>query len=70
MIRVERLCDYCGEKMPPIKSLNDLIIKSATQVWDMHLFDICPTCALKLDNTFLRMKLQHINTGDLKDAWL
>ncbi len=63
MINVQRLCDCCGEKMPPIKSLDDLIIKSATQVWDTHLFDICPTCALKLDNEFLRMKLQYANTG-------
>lgn len=59
MIKVECLCDCCGEKMPSVKSLDDLIIKSATQVWDTHLLDICPTCALKLDNELLKMKLQY-----------
>ena len=48
--------------MPPIKSTEDLIPKSATKVWNMKGFDICPICALKLDNEFLKMKLHFANT--------
>lgn len=58
MIEVKHVCDMCGNKMPPIKSAEDLVPKSATKEWDLHLFDICPICALKLDNEFLKMRLQ------------
>ncbi|MCM1226106.1 MAG: hypothetical protein NC320_01615 [Clostridium sp.] len=61
MIEVNHICDMCGNKMSPIKSVDDLVPKSATQEWNLRLFDICPMCALKLDNEFLKMKLQLVN---------
>lgn len=52
------LCDCCGEEMPPIQSLDDLVPKSTTKEWNTKGLDICPMCALKLDNELLKLKLE------------
>lgn len=55
------LCDCCGSEMPSIKYLDDLIPKSATKVWNLKGFDICPICALKIDNELLKLQLHLLN---------
>lgn len=57
MYKTIRLCDFCGKEMPPIEEINELSL-SATQEWDLHGWDICEICALKLDNAFLKFKNQ------------
>lgn len=55
MVKVQRLCDVCGSEMPKPKNIQELF-ESATKEWNMKAFDICETCALKIDNAFLKFK--------------
>lgn len=51
------LCDCCGEEMPPIQSLDDLVPKSATKEWSTQ----------GLDNEFLKLKLALSTSLNLKE---
>ena len=71
MLKITPCCDVCQVKLP-VKKVEifpfvevEVVEVGRTKEWDTHmLFEhLCPTCALKIDNIFLKAKLELAQKG-------